>query len=604
VRRTGPSALRKTLEQRERELTALARVAERILRCEDAQEVLEIALEEILDQLGLPAGWVLLAEEGGRRLRLAAHRGLAPDYLESVEREGLGDCLCPRVFVSGHPMSTHNTGDCPRMPQIVSEVGASTTHACIPLRVDGGAHGVLNVAARRGESFSDSQLRFLETLGHQVCLAMERARHLHLERLRNQEARAMAAINKAIGGSLDARAVLEAVGETARDVLGADRVRIFLGSDPRHLEVAHLSGLPQFGLEQGQDLDLVGLGATLTTLVFEVRRAFAVNDWRTDQRINRSVAERWGDASVVMVPLLARERTLGVLMLSRTVAHEWTSEQVEVAEALAAQASVALENVRLYEEARRSYEELKSAQARIIRNEKMAVLGTFASGLAHEVRNPLNSIALQLSLLERRTSSLEPSLAVKIRDLTDIIRQEVKRLDSLVSDFLLFSRANTIQYRPANIESLLDEVVRLLRPEARAAGVTLRRQGLGTPIPSVPMDVEKIKQVVINLVRNAIEAMPGGGLVVVEDGVVEGKACLVVRDNGPGLPEGIDVFQLFVTTKPRGTGLGLSIAQQIVTEHGGEITVGTEPGVGASFTVCLPIPRATEPPQPRLPHEL
>jgi signal transduction histidine kinase len=258
-----------------------------------------------------------------------------------------------------------------------------------------------------------------------------------------------------------------------------------------------------------------------------------------------------------------------------------------VAEALAAQAAVALENVRLYEEARRSLQELRSAQARIIQSEKMAVLGTFASGLAHEVRNPLNSIALQLSILERRAAGLADPVAGQLREVTGIIREEVRRLDSLVSDFLLFSRTNVIQHRPADLEALLDEVVRLLRPEARASGVTLRRQRLGETTPPVPMDAEKMKQVVINLIRNAIEAMPDGGVVVVESGVVEGRPLFVVRDNGPGLPEGLDVFQLFVTTKPRGTGLGLSIAQQIVLEHGGEIAAWSEPGHGTSFTVSL-----------------
>jgi signal transduction histidine kinase len=98
-----------------------------------------------------------------------------------------------------------------------------------------------------------------------------------------------------------------------------------------------------------------------------------------------------------------------------------------------------------------------------------------------------------------------------------------------------------------------------------------------------------MKQVVINLVRNAIEALPEGGVVTVETGTVEGQARLVVRDNGPGLPAGLDIFQLFVTTKARGTGLGLSLVQQIVTEHGGEILAGSEPGKGAVFTVSLPL---------------
>jgi signal transduction histidine kinase len=170
----------------------------------------------------------------------------------------------------------------------------------------------------------------------------------------------------------------------------------------------------------------------------------------------------------------------------------------------------------------------------------------------------------------------------------------VKRLDNLVGDFLQFSRSNRVQYRPTALDALVDEVARLLRPEARAAGVTLRRQRIGAAIPDLRVDPEKIKQVAINLLQNAIEAMPGGGVVTVESGLVDGRALLVVRDSGPGLPEGLDVFQLFVTTKARGTGLGLSIAQQIVLEHGGEIAAASEPGKGATFTVSLPVERPEE----------
>jgi signal transduction histidine kinase len=300
------------------------------------------------------------------------------------------------------------------------------------------------------------------------------------------------------------------------------------------------------------------------------------------------------------MPLVARRTTRGLLILTKRVPHMWTDDQVDVAEALASQASVAIENAHLYEKARRAYRELNEAQARIIQSEKMAVVGTFASGLAHEVRNPLNSIALQLSILDRRIAPLESGVSGELKELLGIIREEVKRLDNLVGDFLQFSRTNRIQYRPASVDALLDEVMRLLRPEARAAGVTLRRQRMGAEIPDLRVDPEKIKQVAINLVQNAIEAMPGGGTAVVESGLVDGHARIVIRDSGPGLPEGLDVFQLFVTTKARGTGLGLSIAQQIVLEHGGEITAESVPGEGAAFTVRLPVspPEETEREQP------
>jgi signal transduction histidine kinase len=98
----------------------------------------------------------------------------------------------------------------------------------------------------------------------------------------------------------------------------------------------------------------------------------------------------------------------------------------------------------------------------------------------------------------------------------------------------------------------------------------------------------------MNLVRNAVEAMAEGGVVTVESGLVEGRAQLIVRDTGPGLPPGVDVFQLFVTTKPKGTGLGLSIVQQIVLQHGGDIVAASEPGQGACFTVTLPIQTVSE----------
>ncbi len=110
-------------------------------------------------------------------------------------------------------------------------------------------------------------------------------------------------------------------------------------------------------------------------------------------------------------------------------------------------------------------------------------------------------------------------------------------------------------------------------------------------MPHLRVDPEKIKQVAINLVQNAIEALSDGGKVVMESGLVDGKALMVVRDDGPGLPEGLDVFQLFVTTKAQGTGLGLSIAQQIVLEHGGEIAAESKPGAGSTITVGLPVER-------------
>jgi signal transduction histidine kinase len=582
------------IARRQRELAILAEVGARIHGEESVGAILEATLDTILRGLDLRTAWVLLEDEKDGQLRLAAHRGVSPAYLETIAERGPGECLCREVFASGQGLQARNTTHCPRMPMIGEGLEQPVAHACVALAFDGRSRGVLNVAARPGETFSEDELSFLRTVGRQVCLAVEGARHLRAERLHNQEARALAALNKGLGEPLDPEAVLEAVGRTALEILRVDRVHILLGSDPQRLRVAHLSGLPHPELRKGQLFDLASLGQSLHRRALDEQRPFAVEDWRRDDGVNKELAQRWGGASGLVLPLVARKTTLGLLVLTAEAPRAWTEDQKDVAEALASQASVALENARLYENARRAYRELNEAQARIIQSEKMAAVGTFASGLAHEVRNPLNSIALQLAILERRTAPLPAGAAGEVKELVGVIREEVKRLDNLVGDFLQFSRSNRVQYRPTSLDALLDEVMRLLRPEARSAGVALRRQRTGKPIPDMRLDPEKIKQVAINLVRNAIEALGAGGTIVVESGLEGSRAMIVVRDDGPGLPAGLDVFQLFVTTKAHGTGLGLPIAQQIVLEHGGEITADSTPGRGATLTVSLPLERDQE----------
>ena len=582
-------ALEGLTRQRERELMILSQVAARVHSEEDPDAILQIALDEILDRMGLTAAWVFIGDDRERKLRLAAARGVSAAYLEEIRTQGLGECLCPEVFWSGHRMQARNTTQCPRMPWIVEGLSDPVAHACIPLKFEGTVRGVLNVAARPGEQFSEEELRFLETLGHQIGLAVERGRHHEAERLRNQEARALAAVSKAMGGSLDQTAVLEAVGDTAREVLGADRVTILLGSNPARMQVAYLGGLPHPELRPNQVLDLVGMGARLKIRALEERRAFFVEDWSVDSRGNPLPALQWQDLSGVVAPLATPQRTFGLLILTSRSVRRWSEDETALAEGFAAQAAVALENAHLFAESRRAYRDLKEAQQRILLSEKMAVLGTFASGLAHEVRNPLNSIALQVSLLERRIARLEPAVGKEMRELADTIREEIRRLDGLVGDFLLFSRTDRMHDHVASLDLIVDEVLRLLQPEAAASGVGLRRETVGAPPPEFRMDAEKMKQVVINLVRNAVEAMPAGGTVTIESGLVDGQAQLVVRDTGPGLPEGVDVFQLFVTTKPKGTGLGLSIVQKIVLHHGGDISAASLPGQGAAFTVRLPM---------------
>jgi signal transduction histidine kinase len=223
---------------------------------------------------------------------------------------------------------------------------------------------------------------------------------------------------------------------------------------------------------------------------------------------------------------------------------------------------------------------------RLLRSERLAAVGTMATGLAHEVRNPLNSASLQLTLLERRLSRGES--AVEVLPIAGIIKSEIDRLDRLVRDFLAFSQPRPIEASSVDVGSLVSGLAALIAPAAEAAGVAL----VATVEPGTPAiagDAERLRQVLLNLTRNAIEALqgaPAGSLSIRARG--DGDSVAIdVEDNGPGFAEDLPIFDAFFTTKEQGTGLGLSLVHRIVADHGGSIRVQSRSG-RTCFTVRLP----------------
>lgn len=213
----------------------------------------------------------------------------------------------------------------------------------------------------------------------------------------------------------------------------------------------------------------------------------------------------------------------------------------------------------------------RAHQRRTSMDERLAAVGTLAAGLAHEVRNPLNSATLQLQVLKRRLERGQntPELLVPV---VEIVHDEIRRLDRLVSDFLAFARPNPLVLEPMELSELMQSVADQLRPEAEAARVSIDCRWDGER-GRIDGDRERLRQVLINLVRNGIEAMsPTGG--ALELGVQpggEGSVEAHVEDTGPGFDENAPVFDAFYTTKAGGTGLGLAIVHRIVREHGGSI---------------------------------
>jgi signal transduction histidine kinase len=229
--------------------------------------------------------------------------------------------------------------------------------------------------------------------------------------------------------------------------------------------------------------------------------------------------------------------------------------------------------------------------------EKLAAVGTMTAGLSHEIRNPLNAAALQLSVLERRIQKLGKDAQPALLEPLTLVRDEIRRLDHILEDFLQFARPREFVPKPIEVAPVVNRVLDLLGGEAERRGIRLGRDL--APVPPILGDEERLRQVLVNFGLNALEAVGEGGLVRVSTREEPGDAAhpdapravaIVYDDDGPGVPPDVRdrIFEPFFTTKAKGSGLGLSIVHAIVTQHGGSILVQDSPEGGARFVVRLP----------------
>lgn len=229
------------------------------------------------------------------------------------------------------------------------------------------------------------------------------------------------------------------------------------------------------------------------------------------------------------------------------------------------------------------------------RGEQLAYLGTLASGLAHEIRNPLNAMNINLQLLEEELE--QEKVSEEMLTLLRGSRFEVLRLERLVKDFLAFARPKESVREDLSPDQLVEDLVKFLRPQFEETGVALDfTPQEGTPV--VRVDSGQIRQALLNILRNAQDVSPRGTAVRVMVGpTAEGEALIEVNDHGPGIAAADleRVFEVFYSTKPAGSGLGLPIAKRAVESHGGRIEVQSRSGQGTTFRIVLPPAVATAP---------
>jgi len=237
--------------------------------------------------------------------------------------------------------------------------------------------------------------------------------------------------------------------------------------------------------------------------------------------------------------------------------------------------------------------ERKRLEAAKLQAERLAVVGQIAAQVAHEVRNPLGSITLNIDLIRKEIDRLaggnghSPNEG---RALIAEMRQEVCRIGRVVEDYLQFARLPKLQRQPLALNAFLDQKLAFLCAELERANVKLRTHFDPAPT-TINADADQLWQAMLNLIRNSCEAMPGGGELTIGTRRDGGQVLLLVNDNGTGMTEEQrqQVFAPFFTTKEGGTGLGMALVHQIVTEHGGCLECQSTGGKGSTFTIFLPL---------------
>ncbi|MBW2593355.1 MAG: histidine kinase [Deltaproteobacteria bacterium] len=238
-------------------------------------------------------------------------------------------------------------------------------------------------------------------------------------------------------------------------------------------------------------------------------------------------------------------------------------------------------------------DELEKSREHLLQTEKLALVGKLAAGMAHSIRNPFTSVKMRLFSLSRTLK-----LNVTQKEDFDVISEEIRHVDTIVQNFLEFSRPPKLQIQPVSPSTVVDAALQLLKHRLKSYDVSVQvvRKKM---LPEIPGDPEQLKEVLVNLVVNACEAMTNGGKIIIheEERFVQPLsrvAVIRVIDDGPGISESIrdKVLQPFFTTREDGTGLGLSIASRIIEEHGGWMDVISENGRGATFIITLPVKEA------------
>jgi PAS domain S-box-containing protein len=483
-------------------------------------------------------------------------------------------------------------------------ISRSEAHSmiCAPLIYKDEVRGVIQLINAQQGDFSTDDLELLEAAASIASVAMENARLFDDLRSRARELEVLNSVSQALAVSLHAGTIIES---TLQQFLRLFQTELIL-----HIEINPVTQKARLHKFAGSLSPAALASDELPSLkmlpfLFEKRQAELIPCMGNDERMAYWV-ERFpelGRGSLMLVPIFSAEKSLtgkastmiGVLLAVRLLGTAYTLTDLRMMESISAMMAVSLENARLYENLRQALLERERTQNQLIQSEKVSALGRLAASLAHEINNPLQAVKGCLSLFDEEMQGQRDER--KLAQYIDIVRSEIERVVVLVRGMREFYRPGKQPTYPTFVDDVLENVLTLTAKQMRINHIDI--QTLLIPnLPAVNAAPDHLKQIFMNLILNAIDAMPEGGKLTISTDLVKANKqfaspmCVIqFSDSGHGMPpEVLDhLFEPFFTTKENGSGLGLYVSYGIIDSYGGKISVTSQVSEGTTFTILLPV---------------
>lgn len=568
-------------------LKALNNIEQAVLGSMQLDRILELLVRQVVHQLHVDAADVLLYNSQAATLDFASGEGFltqALRYTHLPVGDGLAG-LAARDQRTIYIADLTALQDNPRLTRAISNE-KFITYFAIPLIANQQLHGVMEIFHRSSLAPDPDWLTFLDTLAGQAAISIDHARLLDETQQSLKEANALYLTTQELAASSDPTQLMNAVVEHLHEHFGYHYVQIFV-RDPETDDFLLRAGSGPTGLELIRRGHRLAAGEGIIGHTAETGLPFFTNNVE-DVIFFKPNLLLPGIRSELTVPIKTGEHILGHLDVQQVPPAQFSHRDLRLVGAVAEQLAVALQKARLYADLQGSLDQEKKTRAQLVHSEKLAVAGRLLASVSHELNNPLQAIQNVLYLLQE-DKRLSPQSQQDLK----IVLSEAERMAVMLARLrTTYQPVRTAEFQPVQLHDILADVSALVSTHLRHAGITYQFH----PDPGLPQISglpDQLRQVFLNLFMNAVDAMPGGGtLLVTSHHLAENNEVLIsIADDGPGIDPLIlpHVFEPFTTDKDQGTGLGLAITYEAVFNHGGRIQAENNPGRGATFSVWLPV---------------